>query len=254
MMRKRRGLETKKRKFEAEVDDEGVLRYVESKDSEPAPVNLSAGSDLRLEKYLDRRAKAFAACGHCSLLAFRGYNKTLLDFFYMEVVEAGLRANTVAELVAADRRGLKLAFEMAVARKDEFDLSKALLWAAEKELPRWLGPRPQTVSTGAERGSGKVFFPPPPPPPLNDFSRGARGGKPDKGKGKGKSKGKEQRTWPASWAKISANNLGFCFDYHLKGSCEKEWCKYTHRCPVLVNGRPCGASHSAQKHDQASNR
>ena len=85
--------QSKKRKFTQEVTKEGQLVWVES--SEPEVVKDLGGSIMRLEKFLERRGMAFVANGLGRMFSWRTYNACLVDFYFEEVVEDGLRANTV---------------------------------------------------------------------------------------------------------------------------------------------------------------
>ena len=72
---------------------EGQLVWVEW--SEPEVVKDLGGSIMRLEKFLERRGMAFVANGFGRLFSWRTHNACLVDFYFEEVVEDGLRPNTV---------------------------------------------------------------------------------------------------------------------------------------------------------------
>ena len=84
-----------------------------------------------------------------------------------------------------------------------------------------------------------------------------------KGKGLGKGKGKKGKhkndirsdwakrrpqQWPNYWAAKSEKGTPFCHRFHLYSSCTSSNCRYSHDCPVLVNGKPCGKQHRAEDH------
>ena len=77
-------------------------------------------------------------------------------------------------------------------------------------------------------------------------------GKPFGEKGKGKGKGKSiwekghfaKKTWQSNWGKTTSEGSQFCHRFHLYNTCSSPNCRFSHSCPVLVNGKPCGQKHA----------
>ena len=104
--------------------------------------------------------------------------------------------------------------------------------------------RPRTAKgkgNGKGKDFGKVFNP--------------------KGKGKGKGKGKSfwdrsnlsKKTWQSNWGKTTSDGTQFCHRFHLYNTCTSPQCKFSHSCPVIVNGKVCGQKHRAYDHPKGKN-
>ena len=160
--------------------------------------------------------------------------------------DSGLRPPSLKEAQSADKEFWSEVFRLVNEDSDSWDMESAVTEVLEVKniLSIHMMQRPRTAKgkgNGKGKDVGKVFNP--------------------KGKGKGKGKGKSfwdrsnlsKKTWQSNWGKTTSDGIQFCHRFHLYNTCTSPQCKFSHSCPVIVNGKVCGQKHRAYDHPKGKN-
>lgn len=217
---------------------EGIILYDAAIDLDEDDLS---GAPFFIQTLLGTRAIAFALTGLCHLSQGKKYISSLMKLYTQRSNDASLRPPNLKEAQSAHREFWCETFRLVNEDPDSWSMESAMIevLTVRNFLNIHLMQRPKTT------GKGHLFS--------------LKGGKgKHKGRGKGKGKGKtdmfvkrdytQKLSWPSNWANKNAKGQNFCHRFHLFQSCSSTNCRFSHDCPVLVNGKPCGKAHAAKDH------
>ena len=219
---------------------EGIILYDAVADVEDDELS---GAPFFIQSILETRAIALALTKICHLSIGKKYVSQFMKLYTARSSDSGLRSPSLKEAQSADKEFWTDAFNMVNEEPEQWDVESAVseVLTVKNLLSIHMMPRPRVLK-GKGFGKGKSPF--------------------EKGKGKGKKgKGKSfwdrshlsKKTWQNNWAKATSDGTQFCHRFHLYNSCSSPNCKFSHLCPVLVNGKICGQKHKASEHGRPQN-
>ena len=222
---------------------EGIILYdvvAEIEDDE------LSGAPFFIQGILETRAIALALTKICHLSVGKKYITTFMKLYTARSSDSGLRPPSLKEAQCADKEFWAEVFRMVNEEAETWDMESAVTEVLQVKnlLSIHMMPRPKTLK-GKGNGKGKNSN-----PIYNPKGKG-------KGKGKGKSfwdkSGQAKKTWQSNWGKNTADGSQFCHRFHLFNTCTSPQCRFSHTCPVLVNGKVCGQKHRAYDHPKGKN-
>ena len=216
---------------------EGIILYDATIDLDEE--DLSA-APFFINSLLETRAIAMALVGLCHLSQSKKFNAQFMKLYTTRSQDSNLRPPNLKEAQSADREFWTDVFSLVNESPETWKVESAIIevLTVRNSLSVNLMQRPKPAGKG----------------PNISFTKGKGLGK---GKGKkGKSKldirsewlKRKPQHWPQAWASKSEKGIPFCHRYHLYNSCSSGNCRYSHECPVLISGKPCGKNHRAEDH------
>ena len=220
---------------------EGIILYDAVADIDDDELS---GAPFFIQSILETRAIALALTKICHLSVGKKYLTSFMKLYTARSLDSGLRPPSLKEAQSADKEFWTEAFTMVNESPEEWDMESAISETLNVKnlLSIQMMPRPKVLK-GKASGKGKF-----------SFGKGT-----GKGKGKGKSKSLWDRcnfakkTWQSNWGKVTPDGAQFCHRFHLYNACSSPNCKFSHTCPVLVNGKICGQKHRAFDHGRSKN-
>lgn len=219
---------------------EGIILYDAAIDLDEDELS---GAPFFIQTLLGTRAVAFALTGLCHLSQGKKYISAFMKLYTQRSNDASLRPPNMKEAQSADREFWSETFRLVNEDPDSWSMESAMIevLTVRNFLNIHLMQRPKSVP----KGHGYIW-------------KGGKGKQKGKGKGKGKGKPKSDNfikkdysqkfSWPSNWATKNGKGQNFCHRYHVFQSCSSTSCRFSHECPVLVNGKPCGKAHAAKDH------
>ena len=214
---------------------EGIILYDAVADVDEDELS---GAPFFIQSILETRAIALALTKICHLSVGKKYLTNFMKLYTAKSADSGLRPPSLREAQSADKEFWSEAFNLVNEDPDTWTVESAVTEVLEVKnlLSVLMMQRPRTM-----KGKGK----------------GKGSGKKGKEKGKGKSQWDKspyaKKTWQSNWGKSTSDGGQFCYRFHLYNTCTSSNCKFSHTCPVLVNGKPCGQKHRATEHGRAKN-
>ena len=214
---------------------EGIILYDAVADVDEDELS---GAPFFIQSILETRAIALALTKICHLSVGKKYLTSFMKLYTSRSSDSGLRPPSLKEAQSADKEFWSDAFNLVNENPDTWTVESAVTEVLEVKnlLSVLMMQRPRTLKG---KGKGKPF------------------GKKGKGKGKGKSQWDRspyaKKTWQSNWSRSTQDGGQFCYRFHLYNTCTSANCKFSHSCPVLVNGKPCGQKHRATDHSKPKN-
>ena len=214
---------------------EGVILYDAIADVDEDELS---GAPFFIQSILETRAIALALTKICHLSVGKKYLTSFMKLYTAKSSDSGLRPPSLREAQSADKEFWSEAFNLYNEDPDTWTVEAAVTEALESKnlLSVLMMQRPRTLKG---KGKGKGL------------------GKKGKGKGKGKSfwdkSTHAKKAWQSNWSKSTQDGSQFCYRFHLHNTCTSSSCRFSHTCPVLVNGKPCGQKHRATDHGKPKN-
>lgn len=216
---------------------EGIILYDATIDLDED--DLSA-APFFISSLLETRAIAMALIGMCHLSQSKKFNAQFLKLYTTRSQDSNLRPPNLKEAQSADREFWTDVFSLVNELPETWQVESAIIevMTVRNSLSVNLMQRPKPIGKG--------------PGPGDPKGKGLGKGKGKKGKHKNDIKTewlkRRPQQWPNSWASKSEKGTPFCHRFHLYNSCTSSNCRYSHECPVLYNGKPCGKQHRAEDH------
>ena len=221
---------------------EGIILYdvvaeVEDEDLSGAP--------FFIQGILEMRAISLALTKICHLSVGKKYVSNFMKLYTAKSLDSGLRPPSLKEAQSADKEFWSDVFSLYNENSDTWSVESAVTEVMDVKnlLSIHMMQRPK-VAKGKAAGKGKFFS-----------KKGYGKGKDSKGKGKSfwDKSGLAKKTWQSNWGKATSEGVQFCHRFHLYNTCSSPQCKFSHVCPVLVNGKICGHKHRALDHGKSKN-
>jgi len=214
---------------------EGIILYDAVADVDEDELS---GAPYFIQSILDTRAIALALTKICHLSVGKKYVMSFMKLYTAKSSDSGLRPPSLKEAQSADKEFWSDVFSLVNENPETWTMESAVTEVLDVKnlLSVLMMQRPRTL-----KGKGKGKHP----------------GKKGKGKEKEKSQwdrsGFAKKTWQSNWSKSTQDGAQFCYRFHLYNTCSSTNCKFSHTCPVLVNGKPCGQKHRATDHGKPRN-
>lgn len=218
---------------------EGIILYDATMDLDED--DLSA-APFFINSLLETRSIAMALVGLCHLSQSKKYNAQFMKLYTSRSQDSNLRPPNLKEAQSADREFWTDVFALVNESPDSWQVESAIIevLTVRNSLSVNLMQRPKLLGKG--------------PGLWNPKGKGLGKGKGKKGKNKNDVKSdwakRRPQQWPNNWATKSEKGTPFCHRFHLYNSCTSNNCRYSHDCPVLCSGKPCGKQHRAEDHSK----
>ena len=218
---------------------EGIILYDAALDLEDDDLS---GAPFFIQSLLITRAIAYALTGLCHLSQGKKFISAFMKLYTQKSNDPSLRPPNMKEAQSADREFWSEVFRLVNEDPQTWSIEASMIevLTVRNHLNIHMMQRPKPMGKGGSllvKGKGKT-----------------------KGKGKGKGKGKyfsdgfikkdpyKRSSWPSYWASKTEKGHNFCHRFHLHNTCSSTNCRFSHECPVIVNGKPCGKAHRAKDH------
>ena len=223
---------------------EGIILYDAVGDIDDDELS---GAPYFLLNILETRAIAMALTKVCHLSMGKRYISAFMKLYTAKTSDSGLRPPSMKESQSADKEFWSQVFTLTNEDPKTWSMETAIqeVLQVKNVLDIQMMQRPRTQLKGKGQHKGKTFT--------------------KTGKGKEKGKGKstwdknnygKNKQWQPHWAKFIKGSQGeeqqFCHRFHLYDSCNSTSCRFSHLCPVMQNGKPCGQKHRAVDHAKQS--